>query len=76
MEEEIDDIVGYWLPRLNQGSLGHTRRVLRATVALFGEIAVTEQAIADGIRRCGYIPARVAGRRMYLRPSAPQAPVA
>lgn len=73
VEEILDDIVNYYLPRMDQGSLRHSRAVIKTWAALYG-IAVTDDKVAERISRCGFIQAKIPGRRLRCYVSVPGAP--
>lgn len=68
VEEDLDNIVDYELPRMDQGSLAHTRRILKTVAWMYG-IEVTRDQVNASIRRCGFIPMKIPGRRLqaYIR---------
>lgn len=70
VNEVLDDIVSYHLPGLDQGSPRHTRAVL-ATWARLYEINPTDDQVAASISRCGFIQAKIPGRRLrcYVKAS-------
>jgi hypothetical protein len=57
-EETIDYVIDYWMPRTPQLGTASTIRTMVATVAVFGEISVTEAEVIASLHRCGWIRAK------------------
>jgi hypothetical protein len=64
MQEILDDVVAYELPRLDQGSTRHTVAVLQTLAAGRG-IAVTREHVLATMCRLGFVKMKVPG---YKRP--------
>jgi len=70
MQEIIDDVVAWNLPKMDQGSKRHTVGCLITLVAL-REIKATKQEVLESIERCGFVWTKVHWRKrpMFVKPS-------
>ncbi len=76
VQDAIDEVVLYYLPRLNQGSARHTQVVLATLVSLCHGFTPTRYQVAASIRRCGFIRAKLpgGGRPEYVSHVPPACP--
>lgn len=75
MEQELDDIVNYYVPRLDQGSVYHTVRVLLSLAALH-DIAATRADVLLSLHRCGFRKVKQGSRTRWVSPILSHVPEA
>lgn len=71
MEQELDNLVAYSVPLLDQGSVWHTVRVVKTLAVLHGILASRDDVVAS-LYRCGFRKVKPRGaRRTYWAATAP-----